>query len=38
MLRLIDLKLPLEHSDDALRAAQELICSLNPRPGAQFAL
>lgn len=24
-------------SDDALRAAQELICSLNPRPGAQYA-
>jgi RNA polymerase sigma-54 factor len=24
-------------NDDALRAAQEFICALNPRPGAQFA-
>lgn len=31
------LKRKLGCGDDALRAAQELICGLNPRPGAQFA-
>ncbi|NSL56157.1 RNA polymerase factor sigma-54 [Uliginosibacterium aquaticum] len=31
------LKRRLGCNDDALRAAQELICHLNPRPGAQFA-
>lgn len=31
------LKRRLGCGDDALRAAQEFICSLNPRPGAQFA-
>ncbi|MDP5238487.1 RNA polymerase factor sigma-54 [Uliginosibacterium sp. 31-16] len=31
------LKRRLSCNDDALRAAQELICSLNPRPGASFA-
>lgn len=31
------LKRRLACDDDALRAAQDLICSLNPRPGAQFA-
>lgn len=31
------LKRKLGCSDDALRSAQDLICSLNPRPGAQFA-
>ncbi|MFT4170986.1 MAG: RNA polymerase factor sigma-54 [Rhodocyclaceae bacterium] len=31
------LKRRLGCSDDALRAAQDTICSLNPRPGAQFS-
>ncbi|KAF7600819.1 MAG: RNA polymerase factor sigma-54 [Candidatus Dactylopiibacterium carminicum] len=31
------LKRRLGCNDDALRAAQELVCSLNPRPAAQFA-
>lgn len=31
------LKRRLSCNDDALRAAQELICSLNPRPGARFS-
>lgn len=31
------LKRKLGCSDEALRAAQDMICSLNPRPGAQFA-
>lgn len=32
------LKRRLGCSDDGLRAAQDLICSLNPRPGAPFAV
>lgn len=33
----VKLKRRLSCNDDALRRAQELICSLNPRPGAGFA-
>lgn len=33
----VKLKRRLSCSDDALRQAQELVCSLNPRPGSQYA-
>lgn len=33
----VKLKRRLSCSDDSLRQAQELVCSLNPRPGAQYA-
>ena len=33
----IRIKRALRCNDDALRAAHALICTLNPRPGAQYA-